>query len=100
MHVLQMHVIQTLAHVYDAARDGCTHTQVMDEILGKDGRLLPWEGARLDMATRRKLGIFKNILLDLLHRDPAKRKSMAEFCQACHRVLSGTTTVSPSDTSS
>jgi hypothetical protein len=67
--------------------------QVMDQIQGKDGQLLPWEGERMNAAVKQKLGIFRHTVLHLLQREPAKRKSMAEFCETCNRVLSGTTTV-------
>jgi hypothetical protein len=65
----------------------------MDQIEGKGNELLPWEGHRLTPATRQQLGIFKDTLLNLLHRDPARRPSMKEFCRSCNRVLSGSTSV-------
>jgi hypothetical protein len=66
---------------------------VMDRIQGLNGLQLPWEGDNLTTANRRKLGIFKGSLLKLLDRDPAERPSMEEFCDACTRVLAGSTSV-------
>ena len=42
---------------------------------------------------KRKLGMFRNLVLDLLNRDPAKRPSMQRFCAACHHLMSSTVTV-------
>lgn len=53
---------------------------------------LPWEGT-LTPAVRRKLGVFKNIVLKLLNRDPTERLSMSEFCVSCDRVVIGTTSI-------
>jgi hypothetical protein len=63
----------------------------MDQVQGKEGSMLPWEGQCMDRETRHKLGVFKKILMDLLQRDPAERKSMADFCGTCNRILAGTT---------
>ena len=41
------------------------HVQVMDRIEGVNGLVLPWEGAGMTPATRRKLGIFKATLMKL-----------------------------------
>jgi hypothetical protein len=62
----------------------------MDVIQQKNGKQCRWEGTALSPETRKKLGIFKNILLELLDRNPLKRPSMAEFCAACNRILSST----------
>ena len=47
---------------------------------------LPWEGD-LPAATRAKLGIFKAPVLRLLHRDPAQRATMADFCSLCQTMF-------------
>ena len=43
---------------------------------------------------RSQLRLFKGALLQLLHRDPAQRPSMQDFCRTCAHVLGdgGTTT--------
>ena len=68
----------------------------MDVIQQKKGKQCPWEGSALSPDVRKKLGIFKNILLELLHRNPDKRPSMAEFCASCNRILSSTSNVETS----
>ena len=67
--------------------------QVMDRIEGMHGQQLPWEDACMTATNRRKLGVFRSILMALLSRDPAQRPSMERFCESCDRVLAGTTTV-------
>ena len=47
---------------------------------------LPWEG-ELPAGTRAKLGIFKAPVLRLLHRDPAQRATMADFCSVCQTMF-------------
>ena len=42
---------------------------------------------------RRKLGVFRGILMALLSHVPAERPSMEKSCESCDRVLAGTTTV-------
>ena len=42
---------------------------------------------------KKKLGMFRKIVLDLLNRDPAKRPSMKRFCATCHHIMSSTVTV-------
>lgn len=69
--------------------------QVMDTIEGVNGQLLPWEGDTLSATHRKQLGVFRPIVTSLLERDPAQRPSMAQFCEACDRVLAGITTVPP-----
>lgn len=66
--------------------------QVLDQIEGVNGQQLPWEGAALTPERRTMLGIFRSILLRLLHRDAQQRPSMQEFCTACDRVLASGTT--------
>ena len=65
----------------------------MDVIQQRKGKQCPWEGSALSPDVRKKLGIFKNILLELLARNPDKRPSMAEFCASCNRILSSTSNV-------
>lgn len=67
-------------------------TQVMDEIQGVNGQLLPFEGALLTTKIKRRLGVFKNLVLLLLARNPEDRPTMAQFCASCDRVLAGSTT--------
>jgi hypothetical protein len=80
-------------HLHISSDSANCHVQVMDRIQGLNGLQLPWEGDNLTTANRRKLGIFKGSLLKLLDRDPAERPSMEEFCDACTRVLAGSTSV-------
>ena len=51
----------------------------------------PWEAPATSAALLNKLGYFKKPVLALLDRNPAERPTMAEFLQACRRVLSHTT---------
>jgi hypothetical protein len=39
------------------------------------------------MQVRSKLRLFQDALLQLLHRDPAKRPSMKQFCHTCATIL-------------
>lgn len=66
--------------------------QVMARIEGVNGLQLPWEGT-LSPKLRRRLGIFRDVLLHLLARDPEQRPSMKQFCVSCDRVLAGSTSV-------
>ena len=70
-----------------------TLVQVMDRIEGMHGHQLPWDDACMTATNRRRLGVFRNILLALLSRDPSQRPSMAKFCETCDRVLAGSSTV-------
>ena len=65
----------------------------MDRIEGVNGQELPWEGACMTPANKRRLGVFRNSLMALLARDPSQRPSMSKFCATCNRVLAGSTTV-------
>ena len=67
--------------------------QVMDRIEGMHGLQLPWEDACMTAVNRRKLGVFRGSVMELLSRDPSQRPSMEQFCESCDRVLAGTTTV-------
>lgn len=53
-------------------------------------RPLPWEG-QLSAQHAQRLGAFKQPVLQLLHRDPARRPSMHDFHAACTQLF-----VSPS----
>jgi hypothetical protein len=65
--------------------------QVMDQIEGHNGKLLPWEGDNMTAETRSCLGLFKESLLTLLSRDPALRPSMDLFHTTCANMLAGNT---------
>jgi hypothetical protein len=65
--------------------------QVMDQIEGLNGKLLPWEGANMTDEIRSCLGLFKESLLMLLSRDPAKRPSIELFYKTCASMLAGST---------
>lgn len=67
--------------------------QVMDRIQGKGGRKLPWEATPMKPRLKQKLGMFRELVLQVLNRDPAKRPSMRRFCDACHHLMSSTVTV-------
>ena len=47
---------------------------------------LPWEGA-LSAQLRDKLGVFKEPVLQLLQRDPARRASMQYFSGMCRTMF-------------
>lgn len=66
--------------------------QAMDRSQGLNALQLPWE-ATFTPTVRRQLGVFKDIVLKLLHRDHVERPSMKEFCVSCARVLIGTTSI-------
>lgn len=61
--------------------------QIMDQIEGVNGEMLPWEGERLTPNVRSKLRLFQDALLQLLHRDPEQRPSMKQFCRTCAGIL-------------
>ena len=63
------------------------------KLLGREE--LPWEGdlAKKNPAARRRLGLFREPILSLLHRDPAQRASLADFCRTTNTVFSSPTTV-------
>lgn len=68
--------------------------QVMAQLLAEQE--LPWEGQRLRSrpAVRKRLGVFKKPVLALLHRNPAQRSSMHDFCAACDSLFSSTSPLS------
>ena len=53
---------------------------------------LPWEGD-LSLDVHRRLGSFKNLILQLLHREPARRITMRSFHHACNRLFAARTTI-------
>lgn len=61
--------------------------QIMDQIQGVNGEMLPWEGERLTPQVKSKLRLFHGTLLQLLHREPEERPSMKQFCRTCAKVL-------------
>lgn len=67
--------------------------QVMNELAGTEGAELPWEGIRLTPQIQNKLQLFQGSVLQLLHRDPAQRPSMRQFCRICSKVLGENTEV-------
>lgn len=67
--------------------------QAMDQIQGQNGMVLPWEDAEKAQQVRDKLGKLKRHLIGLLARDPAERTSLEDFCRACARVFSSTSTI-------
>ena len=67
--------------------------QVLAKLLGSEE--LAWEGdlAEKNPSARRRLGLFREPILSLLHRDPAQRASLADFCKTTNTVFSSPTTV-------
>lgn len=89
--------LQSRKESFDRGTTCCAHlkhaVQLMDKIEGVNGKHLPWEGANLTPANRRRLGVFRESVVMLLSRDPAMRPSAEEFCDTCDRVLAGSTSV-------
>eukprot|EP00892_Ulva_mutabilis_P002847 jgi/Ulvmu1/12563/UM091_0004.1 len=81
----------TGASTFDMLHDG--KASVIAQLRGKQE--LPWEGERFRSRPdlRKRLGVFKSPVLALLHRDPGRRASMADFCAACNNLFSGPATV-------
>ena len=67
--------------------------QVVAKLLGREE--LPWEGdlAEKNPTARHRLGLFREPILSLLHRDPAQRISLADFCKTTNNVFSSPSTV-------
>jgi hypothetical protein len=57
---------------------------VVSALCGK--KELPWEGENL-ANFERKLGRMRRPVLALLHRDPAKRMTCAEFVKECNSLF-------------
>lgn len=53
---------------------------------------LPWEAAADPSAVLHKIGIFREPLLQLLQREPARRATMQDFCNACNSLVASNTT--------
>ena len=62
--------------------------QVIAQLAGEDK--LPWES--MSSADRRKLGAFREPIMQLLDRDPSKRPSMPVFYEQCISVFTSSTT--------
>lgn len=43
--------------------------------------LLPWEKGRITREDMNKMGMFRQPILELLHRDPAQRATAEQFCR-------------------
>lgn len=67
------------------------YLQVIAQLLGE--RHLPWE--RMSPEDRKKLGAFRNPILQLLERNPAKRPTMTQFYQNCNDIFSSSVTYTP-----
>ena len=69
--------------------------QVVAKLLGKAE--LTWEGnlAEKNPTARRRLGLFREPILSLLHRDPSRRASLADFYKTTNSVFSPTTVEMP-----
>ena len=66
---------------------------MIEKLLGKEE--LAWEGDLVEKnpTARRRLGLFREPILSLLHRDPAQRASLAAFCKTTNNVFSSPTTI-------
>lgn len=64
--------------------------QVSEQIVGRNGAKLPWEGGPRSHRILGSLGIFSPAILGLLRRDPAARLSVVSFCRTCREALGGT----------
>jgi hypothetical protein len=49
--------------------------------------LLPWEGDELSDEDKEKLGGLLDVIMPLLHRDPAQRGTVSEFRDSVDRLL-------------
>ena len=63
--------------------------QVIAQIAGEAP--LPWEDPATAPAILKRFGLFKEVILELLERDPDARPSMADFMRSCRQVLALTT---------
>lgn len=59
--------------------------QILAQLLGEQD--LPWEGSRAAPDTMRKLRTLRSPVLALLERDPNRRLSMQQFCEACDDIF-------------
>lgn len=63
--------------------------QVISQIVGEAP--LPWEDPAKAPAIHKRFGLFKDVILELLERDPDLRPSMSSFTRSCRQVLALTT---------
>jgi hypothetical protein len=63
--------------------------QIMDQIEGRNGKQLPWEGMCLLDEHKKCLGVFRDSLMMLLICDPAMRPSMQQLHENCEALLTG-----------
>jgi hypothetical protein len=63
--------------------------QIMDQIEGRNGKQLPWEGASLRTEHKKCLGVFRDSLMMLLSRDSSMRPSMEHLHESCEALLTG-----------
>ena len=66
--------------------------QVISQIVGD--RPLPWEDPVTAPAILKRFGLFKDVILELLDRDPNARPSMLDFTRSCRQVLALSTSAS------
>jgi hypothetical protein len=63
--------------------------QIMDQIEGRNGKQLPWEGLSLLAEHKKCLGVFRESLMMLLSRDVSMRPSMEQLYENCEALLTG-----------
>jgi hypothetical protein len=63
--------------------------QIMDQIEGRNGKQLPWEGEGLSAEQKKCLGVCRDSLMMLLSRDPSMRPSMEQLYGDCEALLTG-----------
>jgi hypothetical protein len=63
--------------------------QIMDQIEGRNGKQLPWEGEGLSAEHKKCLGVCRDNLMMLLSRDPTMRPSMEQLYGDCEALLTG-----------
>jgi hypothetical protein len=63
--------------------------QIMDQIEGRNGKQLPWEGLSLLDEHKKHLGVCRDSLMMLLSRDPSMRPSMEQLYDNCEALLTG-----------
>lgn len=62
--------------------------QMMDQVLGVNGMTLPWEDPNKAEYLQAKLGIFRDTVLQLVHRDPERRLSMDGLVRKFSQIFS------------
>jgi hypothetical protein len=63
--------------------------QIMDQIEGRNGKQLPWEGLSLLDEHKKCLGVCRDSLMMLLSRDTSMRPSMEQLHETCEALLTG-----------